>query len=82
MQTTTNPMRTDALLAGVILEEYRDLLDSQTLPAAEQPGKKVAQGDTDDCDVDVECGNSPSCQPTQSSQPLKKLVSWNDPPLA
>ena len=84
MQTTTiHSAPADALLAGAILEEYRDLLVSQSLEARQS--RKKPRGDTDDCDGGEECGNSPSCQENSrrpKSQPTKKIAGWNDLPRA
>ena len=81
MQTITNPARTDALLAGAIIEEYRDLLNSfETLQAARKPGAREAQADTEDCDQN--CADTPSCQPNQTSVTRSQLASWNDLPRA
>jgi radical SAM protein with 4Fe4S-binding SPASM domain len=81
MQTIAHSAPADALLAGTILEEYRDLLDSSSaLEAARKSRKNAPVADTDDCN---DCANSPSCQ-GQSRRPTRDrgIVSWNDLPLA
>ena len=77
MQTQNTPRPNDALLAGAILEEYRDLLDSpQMLEAA----KKLKKKD------ETDCGDTPTClkrpKPKPKPKPKKKALSWIDLPRA
>jgi hypothetical protein len=76
MQTIMNSVPGDSLLAGAILDEYRDLLNS--FKTSEPARTKKAEADTDDCDDN--CDASPSCQqsPSSSARRIQQVPSWND----
>ena len=89
--TSPTPERAEALLAGAILEEYRDLLDRpQTRQAREER-------DTPDCEHTRGCEHeTPACLHTPHDKEhsracpdhpdkypeKKKAMSWNDLPRA
>jgi hypothetical protein len=83
MQTTVTPItQPNGLLAGAILEEYRDLLALQPLQAA----RKEVNG----CQTSNSCGKGDSGQDTccqqkvkdQDKKKKKKAMSWLDLPRA
>jgi hypothetical protein len=82
-QLTTPEARTNALLAGAILEEYRDVLNSfDTLEMAAKKKKKTKKkkdfDDTDTC-KQTDCGATCTCLPKPKPPKKRKALSWTAP---
>jgi len=80
MQTTTTPVQSNTLLAGAILEEYRDLLDVPEPLEAAAKKKKHTHLSCPPCATPTPTCNTQ--KPTPKPKPKKKALSWNDLPRA
>jgi hypothetical protein len=83
MQTSFSvPPQTNGLLAGAILEEYRDLV-AQSLQAAKKRSTPTCQ--TSDSCGKQDSGQAGCCdrpKPKPSPKPKKRAMSWTDLPRA
>ena len=83
MQTSFSvPPQANGLLAGAILEEYRDLV-AQSLQAAKKRTTPTCQT-SDSCRQDSGqagcCDNKP--KPSKTPKPKRRAMSWTDLPRA